>query len=103
MICHPGYVAGWPLIWNTLAEGERGPERQIALFKVVNGLADSLRGVFVPYYRHLVDLAASHLAGGKSDSSSKKKKRRISLISESPDATLLRHEVRALPEMQVVH
>jgi hypothetical protein len=38
------------------------PARLITLFVAAAALGDRLRSVFVPYFRHLVDLAISHLA-----------------------------------------
>ncbi len=54
--------------------------RLTALFSVAAALAEKLRSLFVPYYRHLVDLAVKHLAIAASattaGSSGKKKGKR---------------------------
>ena len=78
------------------AAGERGPERQIVLFKVVSALAEQLRGVFVPYYKHLLDLSVAHLGGAlEKGTPGKKKKQKLATGSEygGPDAGLLRLQV----------
>ncbi len=38
--------------------------RSVALFTLVNALAEALRSVFVPYYGLLVDACVAHLSGG---------------------------------------
>lgn len=38
--------------------------RSVALFTLVNALAEKLRGVFVPYYALLLDACVAHLSGG---------------------------------------
>jgi len=73
-----------------------GPERQIVLFKLVNALAEQLRGVFVPYYRHLLDLMLVNLGGSRSSnlsSGGKRKRGRAagpSSVYAGPDAPFLR-------------
>ncbi|EFJ42549.1 hypothetical protein VOLCADRAFT_107183 [Volvox carteri f. nagariensis] len=54
--------------------------RMVAMFGVVNALADRLRSVLVPYYRYLLDLCVQHLGGadgmdGKGARSKKKPRR----------------------------
>ncbi len=82
---------------GVLCAGVAGPERQIVLFKLVNALAQQLRGVFVPYYRHLLTLMTSHLAG--SGGSGKRKRSRTSgppaaQAYAGPDAPFLRFQAR---------
>ena len=75
-----------------------GPERQSVLFKLVNALAQQLRGVFVLYYRHLLGLMTSHLA---STSRGKRKRSHTHKPSSAeayagPDAPSLRLQVHQL-------
>ena len=39
--------------------------RQATLFHVVRSLTQSLRSVFVPFYRYLLDSAVAHLGGSE--------------------------------------
>ncbi|GIL74166.1 hypothetical protein Vretimale_4805 [Volvox reticuliferus] len=52
--------------------------RMVAMFGVVNALADRLRSVLVPYYRHILNLCVQHLSGAENAEQprSKKKQRR---------------------------
>ena len=57
--------------------------RQATLFHVVRSLTQSLRSVFVPFYRYLLDSAVAHLGGseaagavgGKEDKRSRKRRK----------------------------
>lgn len=80
-----------------MAAGERGPERQVALFKAVNALADQLRGVFVPYFRNLLNLSVDHLGGSRSmetAAGTRKKRKSAGSGIEGPVGLLLKFEVR---------
>ncbi len=71
------------LEWATLAAaGASNTGRLIGLFTAAANLAEKLRSVFVPYYRHLLDLAVKHLqpaaaavAAGAVKASSKKRRK----------------------------
>ena len=80
------------------AAGISGADRQIVLFKLVNALADQLRGVFAPYYKTLAELMVGHLGGSKATVSgvAKKKRRMTEALSEydGPDAPFLRYQAR---------
>lgn len=52
--------------------------RGLGLFALVNALAERLRGVFVPYFRHLLDLCIAYLSGISAGEGTKKKRRRKS-------------------------
>jgi len=94
------------LIWLNIGSanaGVAGPERQIVLFKLVNALAEQLRAVFVPYFRHLLGLVTTHLA---SSSGGKRKREHVPKPSSAeayagPDAPFLRLQVSS-PMQQLI-
>ena len=63
--------------WARARSGEADVTRTrlAALFRLAASLADELRAVFVPFFRHLLDLAAAALDVGADPSSGKKKRR----------------------------
>jgi U3 small nucleolar RNA-associated protein 10 len=56
-------------------EAEVTRTRLAALFRLAASLADELRSVFVPFFRHLLDLAAAALDSDADPTSSKKKRK----------------------------
>ena len=87
---------------NYDAAGIPGADRQIVLFKLVNALANQLRGVFAPYYKTLAELMVGHLGGSRVTVSgiSKKKRSITRALSEydGPDAPFLRYQARLLAD-----
>ena len=63
--------------WARARSGEADVTRTrlAALFRLAASLADELRAVFVPFFRHVLDLAAAALDVGADPSSGKKKRR----------------------------
>lgn len=63
--------------WARARSGEADVTRTrlAALFRLAASLADELRAVFVPFFRHVLDLAAAALDVGADPSSVKKKRR----------------------------
>ncbi|MEW5318749.1 MAG: hypothetical protein WDW38_009944 [Sanguina aurantia] len=61
--------------------------RMAAMFGAVVALTDRLRSVFVPYFRHLLDLAVQHLGGLESGSSGSKRRKTAQLPGTAAAAT----------------
>ncbi|KAL4423978.1 hypothetical protein ABPG75_001279 [Micractinium tetrahymenae] len=57
--------------------------RGVALFSLVNALAEALRSVFVPYYGLLVDACVAHLSDGSVAAAGKKGKKKKRKSSEA--------------------
>lgn len=79
----------------SLCTGTSILDRQYVFFKVINAIAEGLRGIFVPYYKHILDSIISHLSSGNSQSAkTPKKKRKLSQPqADDKQMTLIRFEV----------
>lgn len=75
--------------------GDKAAGRQVIFFKIINALAGGLRGVFVPYFRHLQSTMLSHLsvAGQKAKGNPKKKRRVSAAIDDHEKLAPIRYQV----------
>ena len=92
-------IFSWHLTNRNLA-GAAGADRQIVLFKLVNALADQLRGVFAPYYKSLADLMVGHLGGSKHSGKRKRSVTKALPEYDGPDAPFLRYQARSLKDSE---
>ena len=84
------------LLRDELIAGAHLAKRQIIFYKVINALADGLRSVFVPYFRHLQNAMVTHLSGEtshRSNATPKKKRKTSAVLPQGEQSAAIQFQV----------